>query len=164
VELPVARGSGGVDWKKIRGGFLLQDQYAFDRSEDAWTIPTARKPTAAERNNLRFAWAAVSSVKSNAIVLAREEQVIGIGAGQMSRVDASFLAVHKATTAGHQVAGAVLASDGFFPFADGVEEAAKAGVTAIIQPGGSVRDPEVIEAANTLDIAMILTGTRMFRH
>ena len=164
VELPVARGPGGVDWKKIRGGFLLQDQFVFNHSEDAWTVPTTRAPTPAERRDLRFAWAAVSSVKSNAIVLAREEQVIGIGAGQMSRVDASFLAAHKATSAGHSAAGAVLASDGFFPFADGVEEAARAGVKAIIQPGGSVRDPEVIEAANRLDIAMILTGTRMFRH
>jgi phosphoribosylaminoimidazolecarboxamide formyltransferase/IMP cyclohydrolase len=164
VELPVTRGSGALDWKKIRGGFLLQDQFVFDRSEDAWTVPTQREPSASERDDLRFAWAAVSSVKSNAIVIARNEQVLGIGAGQMSRVDASFLAVHKATTAGHPLAGAVLASDGFFPFADGVEEAAKAGIRAIIQPGGSVRDPEVIEAANRLDIAMILTGARMFRH
>ena len=164
VELPVARGAGGVDWKKIRGGFLLQDQFVFDRSEEGWTIATSREPTPAERNDLRFAWAAVSSVKSNAIVLARDEQVIGIGAGQMSRVDASFLAAHKATSAGHPLAGAVLASDGFFPFVDGIEEAARVGVRAIIQPGGSVRDPEVIEAANRLGIAMILTGTRMFRH
>jgi phosphoribosylaminoimidazolecarboxamide formyltransferase/IMP cyclohydrolase len=164
VELPVARGGGGLDWKKIRGGFLVQDLFAFDRSEEKWTVATTREPTPIERNDLRFAWAAVSSVKSNAIVLARDEQVIGIGAGQMSRVDASFLAAHKATAAGHQIAGAVLASDGFFPFADGVEEAAKVGVTAIIQPGGSVRDPEVIEAANRLGIAMIFTGTRMFRH
>ncbi|MES2303890.1 MAG: bifunctional phosphoribosylaminoimidazolecarboxamide formyltransferase/IMP cyclohydrolase [Gemmatimonadota bacterium] len=164
VELPVTRGSGALDWKKIRGGFLLQDQFTFDRSEDAWTIPTAREPTHTERNDLRFAWAAVSSVKSNAIVLARDEQVLGIGAGQMSRVDAAFLAVHKAGTAGHPLDGAVLASDGFFPFADGVEEAAGAGIKAIIQPGGSVRDPEVIDAANRLGIAMILTGARMFRH
>ncbi|MES2123077.1 MAG: bifunctional phosphoribosylaminoimidazolecarboxamide formyltransferase/IMP cyclohydrolase [Gemmatimonadota bacterium] len=164
VELPAARAQGGIDWKRIRGGFLLQDQFQFDRSEEGWTSPTSRQPTPAERNDLRFAWAAVSTVKSNAIVLARDEQVIGIGAGQMSRVDASFLAVHKATAAGHPVAGAALASDGFFPFADGVEEAARAGVTSIIQPGGSVRDPEVIAAADRLNIAMILTGTRMFRH
>ncbi|MEO5800080.1 MAG: bifunctional phosphoribosylaminoimidazolecarboxamide formyltransferase/IMP cyclohydrolase [Gemmatimonadales bacterium] len=164
VELPVTRNNGALDWKKIRGGFLLQDQFQFDRSEDAWTIPTAREPTPVERNDLRFSWAAVSSVKSNAIVLARDEQLLGIGAGQMSRVDAAFLAVHKAGTAKHELAGAVLASDGFFPFADGVEEAAKAGIKAIIQPGGSVRDPEVIDAANRLGIAMILTGARMFRH
>lgn len=164
VEVPITLGNGGVDWKKIRGGFLLQDQFTFDHSEEGWTVPTRREPTQREGEDLRFAWAAVSSVKSNAIVLARDAQVLGIGAGQMSRVDASFLAVHKATAAGHQVTGAVLASDGFFPFADGVEEAAKAGVRAIIQPGGSVRDPEVIAAADRLDIAMILTGTRMFRH
>ncbi|MEP6592032.1 MAG: bifunctional phosphoribosylaminoimidazolecarboxamide formyltransferase/IMP cyclohydrolase [Gemmatimonadota bacterium] len=164
VELPATHPQGGIDWKRIRGGFLLQDQFQFDRSEEGWTSPTGRPPTPTERNDLRFAWAAVSSVKSNAIVLAREEQLLGIGAGQMSRVDASFLAVHKATVAGHPLAGAALASDGFFPFADGVEAAAKAGITSIIQPGGSVRDPEVIDAANRLDIAMILTGTRMFRH
>jgi phosphoribosylaminoimidazolecarboxamide formyltransferase/IMP cyclohydrolase len=103
-------------------------------------------------------------VKSNAILLARAEAAIGIGAGQTSRVDASFLAVHKARQAGHDPAGAVLASDAFFPFADGVEEAAGAGVRAIIQPGGSVKDTEVIAAADQHDVAMVLTGTRQFRH
>jgi phosphoribosylaminoimidazolecarboxamide formyltransferase/IMP cyclohydrolase len=97
-------------------------------------------------------------------VLSRDRQTIGIGAGQMSRVDAAFLAIYKARQSGHPTAGAVLASDGFFPFADGVEQAASAGVRAIIQPGGSVRDAEVTEAANKLDIAMVLTGVRMFRH
>jgi phosphoribosylaminoimidazolecarboxamide formyltransferase/IMP cyclohydrolase len=106
----------------------------------------------------------VASVKSNAIVLARNEAAIGIGAGQMSRVDSAFLAVHKARQAGHDPAGSVLASDGFFPFADGVEQAAGAGVTAIIQPGGSVRDTEVVEAADRHGIAMVMTGHRQFRH
>jgi len=164
VELPVVRAKTGLDWKKIRGGFLIQDNFNFNPAEDTWRVATTREPGAAELNDLRFAWAAVSSVKSNAIVLARDEQVIGIGAGQMSRVDASFLAVHKAAQAGHDTDGAVLSSDGFFPFADGVEEAARAGIRAIIQPGGSVRDAEVIEAANRLGIAMIMTGIRMFRH
>ncbi len=164
IELPITRVHQGLDWKKIRGGFLLQDQFVFDPSEEGWTVPTSREPTPSEREDLRFAWAAVSCVKSNAIVLARDAQVIGIGAGQMSRVDAAFLAVHKATVAGHQLAGSALASDGFFPFADGVEAAARAGVTAIIQPGGSVRDPDVIAAADRFEVAMILTGTRMFRH
>ena len=164
VELPVVRAKTGLDWKKIRGGFLIQDNFNFNAAEDTWRVATTREPGAAELNDLRFAWAAVSSVKSNAIVLVRDEQVLGIGAGQMSRVDASFLAVHKATQAGHDTDGAVLASDGFFPFADGVEEAARAGIRAIIQPGGSVRDAEVIEAANRLGIAMIMTGLRMFRH
>ncbi len=164
VELPVVRAKTGLDWKKIRGGFLIQDNFNFNPAEDTWRVATTREPTSAEMNDLRFAWAAVSSVKSNAIVLVRDEQVIGIGAGQMSRIDASFLAVHKAAQAGHDTNGAVLASDGFFPFADGVEEAARAGIRAIIQPGGSVRDAEVIEAANRLGIAMIMTGLRMFRH
>ena len=106
----------------------------------------------------------MASVKSNAILLAKDERAIGIGAGQMSRVDASFLAVHKAKKEGHDTTGAALASDAFFPFADGVEEAAKAGVTAVIQPGGSKRDEEVIEAANEHGMAMVLTGVRQFRH
>jgi phosphoribosylaminoimidazolecarboxamide formyltransferase/IMP cyclohydrolase len=111
-----------------------------------------------------FAWRAVASVKSNAIVLTRDGATIGIGAGQMSRVDASFLAVHKARNAGHATAGAVLGSDAFFPFRDGVDAAAEAGITAIVQPGGSVRDDEVIGAANEKGIAMVFTGTRLFRH
>jgi phosphoribosylaminoimidazolecarboxamide formyltransferase / IMP cyclohydrolase len=164
VELPMPPGGPAKDWKRLRGGFLIQDAFRFDPAEDGWTTPTKRAPTAAELDDLRFAWAAVSTVKSNAILLARGEQAIGIGAGQMSRVDASFLAVHKARTAGHDTTGAALASDGFFPFADGVEAAAEAGVTAIIQPGGSVRDAEVVAAADAHDIAMILTGVRMFRH
>jgi phosphoribosylaminoimidazolecarboxamide formyltransferase/IMP cyclohydrolase len=106
----------------------------------------------------------VASVKSNAILLARAEAAIGIGAGQMSRVDSTFLAVHKAREAGHDPAGSVLASDAYFPFADGIEQAAAAGVTAVIQPGGSVRDAEVIEAANRHGLAMVMTGRRQFRH
>ena len=103
-------------------------------------------------------------IKSNAILLVSGEAAIGIGAGQMSRVDASFLAVHKARQAGHDPTGAVLASDAFFPFADGVQEAAQAGVAAIIQPGGSVRDPEVIAAADAAGVSMVCTGVRQFRH
>jgi phosphoribosylaminoimidazolecarboxamide formyltransferase/IMP cyclohydrolase len=164
VELPVVRGQAGLDWKKIRGGFLIQDQFTFNANEDAWRTATKREPTPRELNDLRFAWAAVTMVKSNAIVLARDEQTIGIGAGQMSRIDASFLAVHKARQSGHRTTGAALASDGFFPFPDGVEEVARAGVRAINQPGGSVRDAEVIAIANHLDIAMVMTGVRMFRH
>jgi len=106
----------------------------------------------------------VGSVKSNAILIARDEAAIGIGAGQMSRVDSSFLAVHKARQQGHDPKGAVLASDAFFPFPDGVDEAASAGIVAIIQPGGSVKDAEVIAAADTHGLAMVLTGTRQFRH
>jgi phosphoribosylaminoimidazolecarboxamide formyltransferase/IMP cyclohydrolase len=155
---------GALDYKRVRGGFLVQDAFVFDPSEQDWSVVTERAPTGVEWNDLRFAWAAVASVKSNAILLARNEAAIGIGAGQMSRVDASFVAVHKARQQGHDPAGAALASDGFFPFADGVDEAAAAGVTAIIQPGGSLRDAEVIQAANRHDIAMVVTGRRQFRH
>src|SRR5690606_32540818 len=112
----------------------------------------------------RFAWRVVASVKSNAIVLAKDNQTIGIGAGQMSRVDSSRIAVMKANDQGFELVGAVLASDAFFPFRDGVDAAAAAGVRAMIQPGGSVRDEEVIAAANEHGIAMIFTGRRVFRH
>ena len=155
-----------LDYKRVRGGFLVQDRFRYSAvaDESKWQMPTTRRPTDAQWNDLRFAWAALGSVKSNAILIAREEAAIGIGAGQMSRVDASFLAVHKARQQGHDPAGAVMASDAFFPFRDGVDEAAAAGISAIIQPGGSVKDNEVIAAADEHGIAMILTGMRQFRH
>jgi phosphoribosylaminoimidazolecarboxamide formyltransferase/IMP cyclohydrolase len=164
VELPIGTPLGSLDWKSVRGGFLVQDRFTFDPSEEGWKVVTTRGPAPEEWNDLRFAWTAVASVKSNAILLAHREQAIGIGAGQMSRVDAVFLAIHKARQQQHPTEGAALASDGFFPFPDGVEEAARAGIRTIIQPGGSVRDPEVIAAANRYGIAMVLTGKRMFRH
>jgi phosphoribosylaminoimidazolecarboxamide formyltransferase / IMP cyclohydrolase len=164
VEFPIGSPAGSLDWKSVRGGFLVQDRFGFDLSEEGWRTVSTRGPTPEEWNDLRFAWAAVASVKSNAILIARNEQAIGIGAGQMSRVDSVFLAIHKARQQQHATEGASLASDGFFPFPDGVEEAARAGVRAIIQPGGSVRDAEVIAAANRYGSAMVLTGRRMFRH
>lgn len=165
VELPVSRGQGGLDLKRVRGGILLQDRFSPEFAPDGeWKVATKREPTEREWINLRFAWAAVATVKSNAVLLARDEMTIGIGAGQMSRVDSSFMAVHKARQQGHDPRGSVMASDAFFPFADGVEEAAAAGVTAIIQPGGSVRDAEVIAAADQHGLAMVLTGKRQFRH
>jgi len=164
VELPVSRGPGSLDFKRVRGGFLVQDQFQFDPTDQHWTVATERQPSQGELTDLRFAWAAVASVKSNAILLARDEAAIGIGAGQMSRVDSTFLAVHKARQAGHDPAGSVLASDAYFPFADGVDQAAGAGVTALIQPGGSVRDAEVVAAANRHGLAMVMTGHRQFRH
>jgi phosphoribosylaminoimidazolecarboxamide formyltransferase/IMP cyclohydrolase len=168
VELPrpSAEPPPMLDYKRVRGGFLVQDRFSYGAvaDESKWQVATTRRPTDAQWNDLRFAWAAVGSVKSNAIILARAEAAIGIGAGQMSRVDSSFLAIHKARQQGHDPSGAVLASDAFFPFRDGVEEAAAAGVTAIIQPGGSVRDNEVIAAADEHDLAMVLTGMRQFRH
>jgi len=165
VTLPFAA-PAGWDLKRIRGGFLVQERARPEAALDErqWNVATRRAPAEAEWRDLRFAWAAVGSVKSNAILLARDEAAIGIGAGQMSRVDASFLAVHKARREGHDPAGAVLASDAFFPFPDGVEEAAQAGVRAIIQPGGSVNDAPVIEAADRHGLAMVLTGLRQFRH
>jgi len=122
---------------------------------------TERKPSNEEMESLRFAWRAVKHVRSNAIVLARGKQTVGIGAGQMSRVDASVLAVWKA---GDRVKGSVLASDAFFPMRDAVDAAADAGVTAIIQPGGSKGDENAIKAANERDIAMVFTGMRHFKH
>jgi len=166
VELPKFADEPSLDYKRVRGGFLVQDRfrYAAVADESKWHIATTRRPTDAQWNDLRFAWAAVGSIKSNAIVLVRDEAAIGIGAGQMSRVDSSFLAAHKARQQGNDPRGAVLASDAFFPFRDGVDEAAAAGVTAIIQPGGSVKDAEVIAAADEHGLAMILTGMRQFRH
>jgi phosphoribosylaminoimidazolecarboxamide formyltransferase/IMP cyclohydrolase len=153
-----------LDYKRVRGGLLVQQRPPAVIDDSAWNVVTKRQPSAEERRDLLFAWRAVASVKSNAIVLAREGATIGIGAGQMSRVDAAFMAVHKATTSGHVTAGSALGSDAFFPFRDGVEQAAAAGVRAIVQPGGSVRDAEVIAAADEHDIAMVFTGVRLFRH
>ena len=164
IELPLPDSSASFEVKQVRGGLLVQDRFLYSTDESNWKIVTKRDPSEDERRNLRFAWAAVAIVKSNAILLAKNEAAIGIGAGQMSRVDSSFLAVHKARTAGHDPRGAVLASDAFFPFPDGVDEAASAGVTAIIQPGGSIRDKEVIAAADEQAIAMIFTSRRQFRH
>ncbi len=163
VEVPRAD-EVTFDYKRVRSGFLVQERMRFDAAEGGWTVPTERKPAENEMTDMRFAWAAVMSVKSNAILLARDRAAIGIGAGQMSRVDSSMLAVHKAKTAGHDPVGSVLASDAFFPFRDGVDAAAGAGVKAIIQPGGSVRDEEVIKAADEHGIAMVMTGVRQFRH
>jgi phosphoribosylaminoimidazolecarboxamide formyltransferase/IMP cyclohydrolase len=153
-----------LDYKRVRGGFLAQERAARDGSEKDWRVVTARQPTEAEWWDLRFAWRAVGSVKSNAIVLVREGATIGIGAGQMSRVDAAFLSVHKARLVGHDTKGSIMGSDAFFPFRDGVEQAAEAGVSAIVQPGGSVRDEEVIKAADEYNMAMVFTGMRQFRH
>ena len=157
-------GDPALDYKRVRGGVLVQERAASEINADNWQVVTRRAPTEEERIDLLFAWRAVASVKSNAIVLARAGATIGIGAGQMSRVDASFLAVHKAKSAGHETKGSVLGSDAFFPFRDGVDHAADAGITAIVQPGGSVRDDEVIAAANEKGLAMVFTGTRLFRH
>lgn len=161
------RDPDGPVFRGVYGGILAQAPPLppFVGVDDpSWKIVTERGPTPEEMADLAFAWASVFGVKSNAILLARDGGTLGIGAGQMSRVDASRLAVQKAADAGLDLAGSVLASDAFFPFPDGVEAAAEAGVAAIIQPGGSVRDPVVIEAANGAGIAMVCTGRRLFRH
>lgn len=153
-----------ADLKRVRGGILVQDRPSHKLDQAGWTIVSKRQPSSTELADLLFAWRAVASVKSNAIVLARGGATIGIGAGQMSRVDASFIAVHKAKTAGHDTAGCALGSDAFFPFRDGIDHAAAAGVKSIVQPGGSVRDAEVIAAADEHGMAMVFTGRRTFRH
>jgi len=165
IELPIEVGAPEeLDYKRVRGGFLVQRRLRMDFPEDGWRVVTQRQPTEDEWRDLRFAWRVAAAVKSNAIVLAREERTIGIGAGQMSRVDSSRIAVMKARDQGFDIAGAVLASDAFFPFRDGVDAAAEAGARAIIQPGGSVRDAEVIAAADEHGMAMVFTGRRVFRH
>jgi len=156
--------SRSFDYKRVRGGVLVQERAPTVIEADGWSVPTRRKPTPAEMADLLFAWRSVAAVKSNAIVLARGGMTIGIGAGQMSRVDAAFMAVHKARQSGHDTKGAVIGSDAFFPFRDGIDQAAEAGVPAIVQPGGSVRDAEVIAAADEHGIAMVFTGKRQFRH
>lgn len=162
VRAPAAQ--AGLDYKRVRGGLLVQERAVTNVDPSAWQVVTQRQPTEQEMADLSFAWRAVAAVKSNAIVLVRDRMTIGIGAGQMSRVDAAFLAVHKARQQEHATQGAALGSDAFFPFRDGVDQAAEAGVTAIIQPGGSVRDPEVIAACDEHGIAMVVTGRRQFRH
>ena len=154
----------GLDVKGVRGGLLVQERGPAFLDDAGWKVVTRRQPTSVELKDLLFAWRAVASVKSNAIVLARDGATIGIGAGQMSRVDAAFLAAHKARAAGHETAGSALGSDAFFPFRDGVDQAATAGVITIVQPGGSVRDEEVIAAADEHKMAMVFTGQRTFRH
>ncbi len=165
IRLPVAAAPAGeLDLKRVRGGLLAQHRMAMRFPEDAWKVATERAPTDEEWAALRFAWRAAAVVKSNAIVLVKGKQTVGIGAGQMSRVDASRIAVMKAHDEDVDLNGAVLASDAYFPFRDGVDAAAEAGATAVIQPGGSIRDEEVIEAANEHGLAMVFTGRRVFRH
>ncbi len=158
---PMGASAGKLDVRSVSGGLLLQTPDAVGERDVAYNVVTEREPTLDEVTDLMFAWKAVRHVKSNAIVLAHKLSLVGVGAGQMNRVTSVQIAVEKAAD---RARGAVLASDAFFPFADGVEAAAKAGVTAIIQPGGSVRDEETIRMANHYAIAMIFTGQRHFRH
>jgi len=153
--------SASWDVRPIAGGLLVQTTDRDPADPSAWQVVTAREPSTQEMDDLAFAWHAVRYVKSNAIVLARDRALTGVGSGQPNRLESVRIAVAKA---GERVAGSVLASDAFFPFPDGLETATAAGVTAAIQPGGSVRDEEVIAAADRAGVAMIFTGTRHFRH
>lgn len=157
-----------VEMRSVLGGLLVQDRDTRLVSADEIKVVTRREPTQAERHALLFGWRVVKHVKSNAIVFAGSTEkvcrTLGVGAGQMSRVDSSKIAVWKAKEAGLSLKGSVVASDAFFPFPDGVIAAAEAGATAVIQPGGSVRDAEVIAAANERNLAMVFTGIRHFRH
>jgi phosphoribosylaminoimidazolecarboxamide formyltransferase/IMP cyclohydrolase len=155
---------GGYDLRRVRGGLLVQD---WDTgSVDVWSckVVTQRQPTAEELAAMDFGWRVCRHVKSNAIVFSSRDQLLGVGAGQMSRVDSVKLAVMRAGIHGLNLRGSVVSSDAFFPFPDGVEEAAKTGATAVIQPGGSIKDSEVIAAANAHGMAMLFTGMRHFRH
>ena len=164
LEMPKEAPPEELEWKRISGGVLVQQADRHGLREADLSVATERAPTAEELRGLLFAWKVCKHVKSNAIVFARDRQTLGIGAGQMSRVDSVKIAVMKAGTAGLSLGNTVVASDAFFPFPDGVEEAGHAGATAVIQPGGSVRDAEVIAAADKLGLAMVFTGVRHFRH
>jgi phosphoribosylaminoimidazolecarboxamide formyltransferase/IMP cyclohydrolase len=154
-------------FRSVYGGALVQTPPLppfYDVENPDWKVATKRGPTPKQWDDIRFAWAAVFGVKSNAIVLAKDGASLGIGAGQMSRVDSSRIAVRKAGDAGLDLKGCTLASDAFFPFRDGVDAAVQAGATAVVQPGGSLRDEEVVAAADEHGIAMVFTGRRLFRH
>jgi phosphoribosylaminoimidazolecarboxamide formyltransferase/IMP cyclohydrolase len=160
-EKSISKPFRGMDYKRISGGMLVQEPDIAQLAINEIKVVTRKEPNLEEMEDLFFAWGVAKFVKSNTIVLARNGRSVGVGAGQMSRIDAAEIAVKKA---GDKVKGAVLASDAFFPFPDVVELAAKHGVAAIIQPGGSKRDQESIDKANEAGMAMVFTGRRHFRH
>jgi phosphoribosylaminoimidazolecarboxamide formyltransferase/IMP cyclohydrolase len=155
---------GGYDLRRVRGGMLIQDWDTGKVDVRACKVVTERKPTESEYQALDFAWRVCRHVKSNTIVFASPDQVLGVGAGQMSRIDSTKIAVLRAETHGLDLKGSAVASDAFYPFRDGLDEAANAGAKSVIQPGGSIKDDEVIAAANEYGIAMVFTGMRHFRH
>ena len=163
-QLVDLRSVKSFDIRSVSGGLLVQEQDQHRVTRESLRTVTTRKPTDDELEALLFAWRVAKHVKSNAIVYARKDRTLGIGAGQMSRVDSAKLAVMKAQEAGLDLAGCSVASDAFFPFADGLLEAVKGGATSVAEPGGSVRDEEVIKAANENNVAMVFTGVRHFRH
>ncbi len=166
IKDPAADGqqSKRLEYKQISGGFLVQEQNIYSLAESDFKTVTDRKPDESELDAMRFAWIVCKHVKSNAIVFGNENQTLGVGAGQMNRVDSVRIAAARAERFGLSLKGSVLASDAFFPFRDNVDEAAKFGVAAIIQPGGSIKDDESIAAANEHGIAMVFTGIRHFKH
>ena len=156
--------AGGWDYRRVTGGLLVQDRDLGMVAERDLKLVTKRKPTQQELTDLLFAWKVAKFVKSNAIVYCKDHMTLGVGAGQMSRVYSARIAAIKAADANLQVKGSVMASDAFFPFRDGIDSAAEVGVSAVIQPGGSMRDTEVIAAADEHGMAMVFTGMRHFRH
>ncbi|MBB5878269.1 MULTISPECIES: bifunctional phosphoribosylaminoimidazolecarboxamide formyltransferase/IMP cyclohydrolase [unclassified Xanthomonas] len=164
LRIPAGDGAYGIDSKRVGSGILLQTSDAHVVPRDALKVVTRLAPSEAQFADLLFAWKVAKYVKSNAIVYAKDHRTIGVGAGQMSRVYSARIAGIKATDAGLAVEGSVMASDAFFPFRDGIDAAAAAGIKAVIQPGGSMRDAEVIAAADEHGIAMVFTGVRHFRH
>jgi phosphoribosylaminoimidazolecarboxamide formyltransferase/IMP cyclohydrolase len=149
------------DTRRVRGGLLVQDRNEDIEMREEMRVVTERKPTEAEWGEMLFAWKVCKHVRSNAIVIAKDLATVGIGAGQMSRVDSVRLALEKARS---DLTGAAMASDAYFPFADGPELAIEAGITAIIEPGGSIRDPDVVAAADAAGAALVFAGRRHFRH
>jgi phosphoribosylaminoimidazolecarboxamide formyltransferase/IMP cyclohydrolase len=153
-----------LDYKRVNGGLLVQDRDLGMITRDDLSVVSKCQPTEQQLQDLMFAWIVAKFVKSNAIVYAANGQTIGVGAGQMSRINSARIAAIKAEHAGLSVQGSVMASDAFFPFRDGIDNAGQAGIAAIIQPGGSIRDDEVIAAADEHGMAMVFTGMRHFRH
>jgi phosphoribosylaminoimidazolecarboxamide formyltransferase/IMP cyclohydrolase len=160
----LAPGANEFDFRRVGGGLLVQTPDTADVAAAALTVVTRAKPSEAQVADLLFAWRVARFVKSNAIVFCGGGQSLGVGAGQMSRVDSARMAAIKAGNAGLALKGSVVASDAFFPFRDGVDVVAQAGAVAIVQPGGSLRDEEVIAAADEHGVAMVFTGFRHFRH
>ena len=164
LEIPIARSSNHVDLKRVGGGLLVQTPDEWNLELEGLRVVTRRAPTDTQLRDLLFAWRVAKYVKSNAIVFCGDGRTLGVGAGQMSRIDSARIASIKAAHAGLSLAGSVVASDAFFPFRDGLDVVVDAGAVAVIQPGGSVRDEEVVAAADERGVAMVFSGVRHFRH
>jgi phosphoribosylaminoimidazolecarboxamide formyltransferase/IMP cyclohydrolase len=164
LEVPAGAATNALDFKRVGGGLLVQSADTRNIAREELRVVTRRSPSAAQLDDLLFAWKVAKFVKSNAIVFCGDGRTLGVGAGQMSRVDSARIAAIKAQNAGLSLSGSVVASDAFFPFRDGLDVVVDAGASCVIQPGGSMRDDEVIAAADERGIAMVFTGVRHFRH